>query len=87
MFLMETPVWVILSPFALICVTAYFCAWRYHDTNDVKKSIKLYVPISLSCVVLFWLVAGLPPILGVFMVLSGFVMLMFFSNRFFYSDS
>ena len=86
MFLMETPIWVILSPFTLICAAAYFSAWRYRDTNDFKKSAVFYVPIGTVCALGFWF-AGLPLILGIFMVIAGLVMLMFFSNRFFYSDS
>ena len=83
MFLMETPVWVILVPFALICVLAYFCARLYSRTNDFKKSCKLYFPPAVVVAAGFRF-AGLPLMLGGFMVFAGFVLLMLFSNRFFY---
>ncbi|MCL2216899.1 MAG: hypothetical protein FWB91_07750 [Defluviitaleaceae bacterium] len=86
MFLYEAPIWLILTPFVLICAAAYFCAWRYHNTNDFKKSIKLYAPLGVVCALVFWML-GLPLLIGIFMVLAGLAMLMFFSNRFFYSDS
>jgi len=83
MFLLETPVWVVLLPFLLICMTAYFSAKRYSNTNDFKKSCKLYFPVGVVVAFLFWWV-GLPLVLGGFMIFAGFVALMIFSNRFFY---
>jgi len=83
MFLVETPTWVILFPFVLICVAAYFFVWIYRDTNDFKKSFKLYLPTGTIIALVFWF-AGLPLVLGVFMVFAGFVILIFISNRFFY---
>jgi len=83
MFLMETPVWVVLLPFVLMCVAAYFSVKRYCDTNDFKKSCKLYFPIGIVIAFVFWW-AGLPLVLGGFMIFAGFVVLMFLSNRFFY---
>ncbi|MCL2400341.1 MAG: hypothetical protein FWC91_11450 [Defluviitaleaceae bacterium] len=82
MFLVETPTWVLLLPFGLICATAYFSAKRYANTNDFKKSCKLFFPIGIIIALLFNL-AGLPLILGGFMVFSGFVIMMFFSNQIF----
>jgi len=84
LFLLDTPTWVILIPAALICGLAYYCAKLYSDTNDFAKSLKIYLPPGLIIVIGFRF-AGLPLMLGGFMVFAGFVLLMFFSNRFFYS--
>ena len=83
MILLETPTWVIFLPSALICGLAYFCAKHYSDTNDFKKSLILYMPPSIIVAIVFW-IFGLPLLVGGFMVFAGFVLLMFFSNRFFY---
>lgn len=84
MFLMETPVWVILIPFVLIYAAAFFSAWQYRNTHDLKKSCKTYFPIG-TVVVLFSFSFGLPLTLGIFMIFFGFIAMMFISNRFFYS--
>ncbi|MCL2840877.1 MAG: hypothetical protein FWE05_08895 [Defluviitaleaceae bacterium] len=85
MFLLETPTWVILLPALLICGLAYFCAKYYSDTNDFKKSLIIYLPPSMLIAIGFRF-AGLPFLLGGFMVFAGFVLMMFFSNKFFYED-
>ena len=85
MFLIETPVWIVLSPFVLCVLAAYFCAWFYSNTNDFKKSSRLYFPIGVLVVFVFFF-TGLPAVIGVFIVLFGFTALIFFSNRFFYNQ-
>ena len=84
MFLLETPTWVILLPAAIIYGLAYFCAKFYSDTNDFKKSLKIFLPPSIVVAIGFSF-TGLPLLLGGFMVFSGFVVMMFISNKFFYS--
>jgi len=41
------------------------------------------MPPSIIVAIVFW-IFGLPLLVGGFMVFAGFVLLMFFSNRFFY---
>ena len=84
MFLTETPVWITLLPFLLMGLAAYVSARRYRDTNDFKKSCKLYFPLA-AVIALVFRFAGLPLVLGGFMILAGFAALLFFSNRFFYN--
>jgi len=84
MFLEETPVWIVLLPFVIMSGLAYFTAYIYRDTNDFRKSAKLYFPLAVVVAAGFAFL-GLPIILGGFMIFACFVMLMFISNRFFYS--
>ena len=83
MFLTETPVWVTLLPLLLMVGAAYLSAKRYSDTHDFKKSCKLYFPLGAVIALLFTF-AGLPLVLGGFLMCFGFAALLFFSNRFFY---
>ena len=85
MFLLETPVWVLLAPFLLICGAAWLAAWRYRGTYDFKKSCRMYFPLGTT-VILSFIFAGLPVAIGIFMVFFGFAAMMFVSNRLFYND-
>ena len=85
MFLIETPVWIILAPFLLVLGAALLSARRYRSTYDFKKSCRLYFPLG-AAVALGFSFAGLPLALGIFMIFFGFAAMMFVSNRLFYND-
>jgi hypothetical protein len=82
MFLIESPVWLVLMPFLLMCAAAYFSARVYRGTHDLKKSCKIFFPLAAVIALSFWF-AGLPLVFGGFMMLAAFLLLMFFSNYFF----
>ena len=85
MFLIETPVWVIFVPFVLTFASAFFSAFYYRNTYDFKKSCRMYFPAGIVISLIFTFF-GLPIVLGIFMVIFGFIVLMFISNRFFNKD-
>jgi len=86
MLLLDTPTWILLSPLLLILGDAYFSAWCSRNTCDFRKSCFIYFPLGILIVVGF-LFVGLDVVLGFFKIGVGFVALMYFSNRIFYSHS
>lgn len=60
----------------------WFCAWRYRNTYDVKKSIRLYIPLGAAAAVIFT-VLGIPALFAVGAQLCGFVAMLLISNRYF----
>ena len=61
----------------------WFCVHRYSDTNDIQKSIRLYLPLALAGGLLFWLL-GLPLRYAVGAQLCGFIVMIWISNYYFY---
>ncbi len=61
----------------------WFCVHRYSDTNDIQKSIRLYLPLALAGGLLFWLL-GLPLLYAVGAQLCGFIVMIWISNYYFY---
>lgn len=80
---------VMASPLLLGgCVLAaillgWLCVRRYADTNDIQKSIRLYLPLAAACALMFWL-AGLPLLYAAGAQLCGFVVMIWISNYYFY---
>lgn len=73
----------IIACLAVSVLLSWICAWAFRNTNDFLKSIKLYVPLGLIAMVVFWLL-GLPFLFSAGCVLCGFVTMMWFSNYYFY---
>ena len=61
----------------------WFCARRYADTNDIQKSIRLYLPLAVVCCVVFWLL-GLPLLFAAGCQLCSLVVMVWISNYYFY---
>lgn len=90
MELNENSLLATLNPFSLLagifamCLLAWFCARRYRNTNDFKKSVQLYLPLmtGLDLALLFGLDIGIFLCLGI--DLFGFIALALISNHYFY---
>ena len=61
---------------------AWFCAYRYRDTYDIEKSIRLYLPFAAAGIWAFSMM-GLPLLFAIGAQLCGFVILLLISNRMF----
>lgn len=61
----------------------WFCVHRYADTNDVQKSIRLYLPLAAANLAVFWLL-GVPLLFAVGGQLCGFFVMIWISNYYFY---
>ena len=64
-------------------LAAWLCVRRYADTNDIQKSIRLYLPLAVVCCVVFWLL-GLPLLFAAGCQLCGLVVMVWISNYYFY---
>jgi len=84
LFLEETSLWLILLPFVAFMACAYISAVLTANTYDFRGSVKIYLPACVVVVVVS-VVFGLPFVLACFMAFSGFVSLVFFSNKIFYT--
>lgn len=73
---------LLLACLASSILAAWFCVLRYRDTNDIEKSIRLYLPLAAADAVIFSLI-GLPVLFAVGTQLCGFVALMLISNYYF----
>lgn len=61
----------------------WLCVHRYANTNDIQKSIRLYIPLAAVNLAVFWLL-GVPLLYGVGGQLCGFVVMTWISNHYFY---
>ena len=61
----------------------WFCVRRYANTNDIEKSIRLYLPLAAVCCLVFW-AAGLPLLFAAGCQLCGLVVMVWISNYYFY---
>ena len=61
----------------------WVCVHRYADTNDIQKSVHLYIPLAVACGLVFWLL-GLPLLYSIGAQLCGFVVMAWISNYYFY---
>lgn len=61
----------------------WLCVHRYANTNDIQKSIRLYIPLAVVNLVVFWLL-GVPLLYSVGGQLCGFVVMTWISNYYFY---
>jgi len=69
----------------LICmiVAGVLCAFAFSKTHDMKKSIVLFLPISVVIAIVITIL-GIPLIISIGMIGVGFVALVYASNRNFY---
>lgn len=74
---------LIVAALAAAALAAWLCARAYRNTNDFKKSVRIYVPSGVVLTAAFWLL-GLPLLFSAGAALCGFVFLMGFSNHYFY---
>ena len=61
----------------------WFCSRRNANTNDIEKSIRLYLPLAAVCCLVFW-AAGLPLLFAAGCQLCGLVVMVWISNYYFY---
>lgn len=61
----------------------WLCVHRYANTNDIQKSIRLFVPLAVVNLVVFWLL-GVPLLYAVGGQLCGFIVMVWISNYYFY---
>ncbi len=75
----------LLAGCALVGLLAWFCAWKYKNTNDFKKSVHLYVPSVIVLDLILALLLDIDVLLCIGMDICGFVVLALISNHYFYS--
>ena len=73
---------LLLSSVLVAALAGWMCAWRYRDTFDIEKSIRLYIPLALIGAVVFTLL-GVPGLFAGGAQLCGFVALLLISNHYF----
>ena len=87
----ETSLLAVMSPFcllagcALVGLLAWYCAWKYKNTNDFKKSVHLYIPSVIVLDLILALLLDIDVLLCIGMDICGFVVLALISNHYFYS--
>ena len=74
--------WLLLGSVLAAIAAAWFCAFRYRNTYEIEKSIRLYLPFAGAGLLLFSLL-GLPVLFSFGAQLCGFVALIIISNRMF----
>lgn len=74
----------LLAGIALVCLLAWFCAKRYRNTNDFKRSVQMYIPSVIALDILLLFVLRIDIILCIGMDICGFVVLALISNYYFY---
>ena len=67
----------------VMIIAGVLSAYVFSATHDIKKSVLLYLPLSVVITVIL-AVMGVPLIIGVGMMGVGIVALIYASNRFFY---
>ncbi len=74
----------LLGAALLICLAAWFCVYLFRNTNDFKKSLKLFVPAVaiLDCIFILWLQLG--AVLTIGLDVCGIAALALISNYYFY---
>lgn len=74
----------LLAGLILVCGIGWYCARRYRNTNDFKKSTRLYLPLMLAAdaVLLFGL--DIDILLCAGLDLCGFIAMALRSNYYFY---
>ena len=74
---------VMLIGLLVMIIAGVLSAYAFSSTHDIKKSVILYLPISVVITVIL-AVMGVPLIIGIGMMGVGIVALIYASNRFFY---
>ena len=91
MAVIETSLLAVMNPFcllagcALVGLLAWYCAWKYKNTNDFKKSVHLYIPSVIVLDLILALLLDIDVLLCIGMDICGFVVLALISNHYFYS--
>ena len=69
----------------LLCmvIAGVLSAFVFSKTHDIKKSIILYIPISIVIAIVL-AILGIPLIIGIGMMAVGIVALIYASNHLFY---
>ena len=75
----------LLAGCALVGLLAWYCAWKYKNTNDFKKSVHLYIPSVIVLDLILALLLDIDVLLCIGMDICGFVVLALISNHYFYS--
>lgn len=87
----ENSLLAVMNPFCLlaggvlVCILAWYCASRYKNTNDFKKSVYLYLPSVIVLDLFLAFVLEIDVLLCLGLDLCGFVVLALISNHYFYS--
>lgn len=74
----------LLAAILLICLAAWLCIYLYRNTNDFKKSLKLFIPVTVILDVFFFFALQIDLFLIIGVDLCGFVVLALISNHYFY---
>lgn len=81
----------VMNPFCLltgcilVCALAWFCADKYRNTNDFKKSVHIYLPAVIVLDFIMVLAMDIDLLLCIGLDIFGFVVLALISNHYFYS--
>lgn len=84
----ESQLLVSTSPLLLFsCIAVSLClgwlaAYRYRNTYDAEKSLKMFLPMAVAAAAVFILI-GIPALFAIGSQLFGFVSLLLFSNHYF----
>lgn len=73
---------LLLGCVAAAILAGWLCVWRYRNTYDIEKSIRMYLPFALAGAVIF-VAAGLPLLFSVGAQLFGFAALVWISSYYF----
>lgn len=84
--LFEMNPFFLLIGIGIVCIGAWICARMYRDTNDFKKSIKLYLPVTLIENIFMFFLLDIEIILCLGIDVVGIVALAIISNYYFYHD-
>jgi len=74
---------VMIGGIVIISVAGVLSAYVFSNTHDIKKSIWLYLPISVAIAVVITIL-GAPVIISIGFIGFGLVVLIYASNHFFY---
>jgi len=74
---------VMFSGLFFTAIAAVLSAYAFSNTHDIKKSIILYIPISIVIAIVVT-VLGTPVIISIGIIGVGFVVLIYASNHYFY---
>ncbi len=87
----ENSLLAVMNPFcllagaALVGILAWYCAKRYQNTNDFKKSVYFYVPCVIFLDLFLLFVLEIDGLLCIGLDLCGLIVMALISNHYFYS--
>lgn len=74
----------LLAGVFIICLAAWLCVYIYRKTNDFKKSLKLFIPVTAILDSIFFFVLQIDVVLIAGIDLCGAIVLSLISNYYFY---